>query len=371
MSKVSDYIEAPESVSPNGGWLFIAERQPNGTFKTKKIAPHNVGAVGPAGPQGLQGANGAAGANGAKGDKGDTGATGSQGLPGTNGTNGTNGQDALVQLSDSWSLDSFESYSLGAISTLDGGSGWAANGVVTGGTIVSKNISGGRTEKRLSLAGPGEFGRKFLWGEKWKRLRIGIICRINGGATITNDFNFGLCSGTTNMFGSATCANFIGGSTRNGNANQFTYSAGTDAPYFDKTFAGLGTKHNATFVDSLGLTGTKSISAGESFRTIQVFEVARSLYGVTANNYICGLFGPSSGTTGQTSPQCDVEYGAMLNAVGQPRLDNSSFPYWDGNSASGTISHSETFGALDTVNIWWGHATTPIEISAVAVFKLC
>src|SRR6188768_2745664 len=80
MAKVSDYVEAEESLTPNGGWLFVAELQDDGSYITKKIAPHNVGAVGPAGqqgPQGNQGADGAAGANGAAG---------------TNGTNGTNAE---------------------------------------------------------------------------------------------------------------------------------------------------------------------------------------------------------------------------------------------------------------------------------------
>ena len=362
MSKVSDYIEAPESVSPDGGWLFIAERQSNGKFKTKKIAPHNVGAIGPSGPQGLQGANGVAGANGAKGD---TGATGSQGLPGTNGTNGS---DALVQLSDSWLLDNMESYSNGSIATLTGGSGWVNNGLVTGGTIVTRTKSGGRSDKRLSIVGPGEIVRAMPWGAEWKHLRIGILIRINGVATITGDFNFGVCSGTTNPFGSASCDNFFGGSTRNGNANAFTYNVGSDAAFFNSTFRGVGSKHNGVFIDSGGIVSAFALPAVEKYMAINILDIRRVRYGAVNNMYTTLLLGPSTGTTGKTSAETQYDYSSLLQEMG--RLTFVDVAFCDGNNSQVSPVFSEANGALDTVDIWWGHATTPLEVSAIAVWKV-
>jgi hypothetical protein len=138
--------------------------------------------------------------------KGATGATGPTGPTGPSGITG------VVGNFDDKAMDDFESYAVGASPTLSGGVGWSANGVVNGGSfaIVQKSISGGRTDQRLTLVNGASFGRKFMWANKWKRIRMGALLRIDAAANITSDMFFGLRSGTTNMGSSASCDNFLG-----------------------------------------------------------------------------------------------------------------------------------------------------------------
>jgi hypothetical protein len=210
------------------------------------------------------------------------------------------------------------------------------------------------------------------WGEKWKRIRIGLLLRISGAATITGDFAFGVCSGITDGAGSTGCANFVGATSRPGNTNQYTYSAGNDMATFAATFASASTKHNTTWGDGGGFTSMKGYTAaGSAGLVVNVCDIRRVRWGTTSNNYVIYGLGPVGSGTGADGPEKALDWGSLLQAVAIP--DVATLPlnwFWDGNAATNTIAHSETNGALDSVNIWWQHATVPIEVAGIAVLKL-
>jgi hypothetical protein len=229
----------------------------------------------------------------------------------------------------------------------------------------------GRTDRRLSLAGPGEFKRKMIWGEKWKRLRIGLLLRINAGATITGDFAFGVCSGIAEGVGSTTCANFIGATTRPGNTNQYTFAAGSDVGVYTATFASASSKRVNTFTDYGGSSSMKGYpAAGSTALCVNVFDIKRGRLSASATY---GMFvqGPTGAGTGAGSAEQFLDWGGLLKIVSDP--DTATYNlnwWWDGAASTQSATFDESAGVLDSVNVWWSHASTAIEIAGLAVFKM-
>lgn len=337
-------------------------------------APGVTGATGPTGPAGATGptgGTGAAGPTGANGPTGPTGPTGASGATGATGPTGTAGANGASETVDSFALEDFQAYGDGAISSFSSGSGWSGTGAASGASIVSVTMFDGRTDKRLSLAGPGEFKRKMIWGENWKRLRIGLLLRIAGGATITNDFVFGVCSGITNGAGSATCANFIGAGTRPLSSNQYTFAAGSDVGVYSATFAGASSKRVNTFTDYGGSSSMKGYpAAGSTALCANILDIKRGRLAASATY---GMFvqGPTGAGTAAGSAEQFLDWGGLLKIVGDPDVATYNLNWWwDGNASTQSATFDESAGALDSVNIWWSHATTAVEIAGIAVFKL-
>lgn len=280
------------------------------------------------------------------------------------------GTGTPTSFTDSLSWDDFEAYSVGAITALDQGSGWfSGSGLVTGGTIVSRTISGSRTEKRLSLVA-GELLRKMPWAEKWKALRIGVLMRINAAATFTGELNIGVNSGIVTGF-SGNPANWVGATTRNGNSNAFTFNAGNDVAYFGSTFRGGGTKRAALFTDTGGVSSGNQISGTEAFRTLNIIDIRRARLGITANTYAFKLLGAGTAAgTGVGSAEVDVDSSAMLSALMSGDTSTTIGWFYDGQAASLNITDDETTGAFDSLSIAWSNAVNPLELSAIGVFKL-
>jgi hypothetical protein len=232
-------------------------------------------------------------------------------------------------------------------------------------------MNDGRTDKRLSLVGPGEFKRKMVWGEKWKRIRVGLLVRINGGATINGDFAFGLCSGITNGYGSNTCANFVGATTRAGNGNQYVFGAGNDIAIFTASLVSASSKHNTTVTDGGGTASMKGYPAAAPALCVNICDIQRTRLGVTSNTYKVYVQGPAGSGVAAGGPEQFLDWGNLLQIVGLP--DVSSLPstwWWDGAASTNNLTLDETNGAFDSVDIWWEHATTPVEVSAIAVCKI-
>jgi hypothetical protein len=211
-----------------------------------------------------------------------------------------------------------------------------------------------------------------VWGEKWKRIRIGVLLRISGAATITGDFAFGVCSGITNGAGSNSCANFIGATSRPTNTNQYTYSAGNDMATFAATHSATSSKNLTNWTDGGGLSSMKGYTAaGSAGLVINICDIRRVRWGTTSNSYVLFAQGPAGSGTGAGGPEMGADWGALLRVVGNPDMATYNLNWWyDGNASTNTMAHSETNGALDSVNIWWQHATVPLEVAGIAVFKL-
>jgi len=275
---------------------------------------------------------------------------------------------AEVSNYDGWAIEFFDDYALGAISAPSRGVGWGATGVISGGTIVSRSITNGKTEKRLSITGPGYYGRQFSWGSDWLTLELAILVRINGGSTFSDEFQWGACSGITNMYNSATCANFIGASTFAGNSNAFTFAAAVRCNRFAATYARSEHKHNTTITAESSPSGTAgpAISASETFRHPCYLKIQR---GVVAN---------TSTTTTYTTTRKGADTGATLSEnfnCGKRQLlglvaDWTWFSWFAGTHTGNFLTQSEANGVYDGFNLNWPNASNPLEIAAIAVRKV-
>jgi len=148
MARISSYPEET-SFQPEG-FLFMAVKQEDGSYQTKKITPENVGAQGPLGPQGPQGSVGPPGPQGNPGPTGDTGAigptgeTGPQGIQGIQGPAGPAGSDTESTLSYAGTVN------------LDFNSGDNFHTITLAGalTLTSSNLASMR-EKIVRIIGDG------------------------------------------------------------------------------------------------------------------------------------------------------------------------------------------------------------------------
>lgn len=274
---------------------------------------------------------------------------------------------------DDHALDYFDDYSVGAISSLDQGLGWDDDGVVTGGTIVTRTHQDGRSFKALSLLN-GQVGRKMPWGDKWNKLRIMVGWRINASATfqtVDTEF-FGVCSGTTNMVGSATTDNAIGLRWGSAAGENITFTAGTRTSYFN-----LGTAFR--FISRRGTTNTSIASGGsghsipstEGYFGFLLFRVHRPVFANDSSAVTYILLEGSTQILG-------AEFSRTKNALRQMLQDDSgdsSISTQDQNSGgmlggSTTVSFDQSTGVLDTINITWPETVNPLELCCIGIRKL-
>jgi len=377
MAKTTQYPE--ETATLPDGFLFMAVRQSDGSFETKKITPDKLGAQGPIGPQGLQGPTGAgatgptgpAGTNGTNGATGPTGPTGTAGATGASGPTGPTGPSITeVVQSRAQVSEYFEDYSPGIISTFDRGWGWADNGTSPGTpSIVTRTHTDGRSEQRLNLGQLDQYGRKMPWGAKWNRLKIVLLLRINAVANITTvNGYFGVCNGTANMVTSATTNNFIGLRTGDGTGTG-TFTAGTTSSYFNMPTFRFVSRRGTTTTDIAAGGSGHSITASEGFLTPLVYEVSRPVFA-----------GAGSVTYSHKEVSCGasvVEFSQAKSAVnfllddvaatttGLSQADSALI----GTSGSITGAFDESTGVLDTVNFSWSEFDA-IEIAAFGVRKV-
>jgi len=367
--KVSTYVAGAEA-NPEG-WLFIAEKQPPGSefpYITKKIAPDQLGATGPAGPQGLPGEPGATGATCPTGAAGATGATGATGAQ------GADSSDEWVH-PDGLSVDLFEEYSAGVITGPNGGFGWDTAGVVSGGTIVQRNIANGRTEKRLSLTA-GEFARKLYVGGDWHRLRIAVLLRVNGASTFTGNGFIGLCSGTANPFGGTT-DNAVGIYFDPVNVNSWAFTNGTTADFFAQSVGTrFVTKRGASVTDQGGGAGSdgRRFASDEDHRSLFLLEYRRPVFATAATSV---SYEVSMRSTNAAQAEFSLSKRALFDAI-LDSANNSTICQSDtmvtltgsgSTTVANTFSFDESTGAFDTLNLRWDGAH-PLEICGLAVHKI-
>lgn len=275
-------------------------------------------------------------------------------------------------LGNDWAIDDFESYDVGSTTTLTNGVGWNTPATGSGMSIVARTMKSAidnLTDNRLSLLNNADFMRKFPWGHNWHRLRIGICASISASATFTgSDWAMGVCSNTSSLsssYRSSTTIAFIGcGSIKGSNATA-TFNTGTDNPYFLINGNSLFTRLQNTDTGIAGGVGSLILPAvfatGSNNRLIAIFDVARSTFGVVTYTVI-------NHVTQNTANLQENDMGVSSLIESLKRYDVSILDA--GHSGTGTTTFSEASGSLDTFNIWWNNTTFPIEISAIAAWKM-
>lgn len=228
-------------------------------------------------------------------------------------------------------------------------------------SILSRTISA-IVDQRLVLTND-QCGRPLSIGTTWNQIRIGMRCAINpqGSTASPPDpgFFFGLCSGTTNMFGSATTTNALGvitGSTLN-------YNAGPP-PYYHITTSGL---LRAKRVGSTLTSGSTMIAATRlpftadptTIRAAMVLEITRGSPNYTTQLIVSiglGVDLPLSIFLAALEAATMADVTTVLNTSGAS---------YNTGSAS-TIAFDIVAGDLNTINVSWASAVRTFEISDIA-----
>lgn len=274
-------------------------------------------------------------------------------------------------LRGAYNYELFDDYSAGAITVPNLGIGWAANGVVAGGTIVSRTGHNSVAEKRLSLVA-GEYLRKMSWGSLWSNIRIIVQGRMNTSANVTAPANFaiGVCSGTANTMADGNSVdNFVGIVTGNpvlAATTNWAHNAGTVVPYSAVNAYGALWKHGATNSGYTGPIAGMAFPETEAFKFVMCLDLTRPerLTTATAVTYTVNI---RAGAGIATTAGWFQEKAAMLSLF----RDNDQTAIQGSGTAAGTIaSVTESTGVLDTIDVWWEHASVPIEINALGVYKL-
>lgn len=274
---------------------------------------------------------------------------------------------------DDVAIEAFDDYSVGAITSFTGGSGWGANGVAASGcSIVSRTMVDGRTHNRLAISN-GSYGRRMPWGAFWNRLKVVMLVRINSGVDIpTADGYFGVCSGTTNMADSATCTNYVGLRVFDGSIAA-TFATGTKANSIQVNGFRAASRRVALTTDRGGLSSGHVVSASEGYLSVIVFEISRPVFALdsTSVNYSvaecsCNL---TSVEFSRTKEAC---YRTITDGAVNASLCNGVEDLTQTQQSGVTctpFAFDQSTGVFDTINFNW-QETAPFEIAAFAVRKL-
>lgn len=280
-------------------------------------------------------------------------------------------------LVDDVASDYFDGYSLGAVASLDRGSGWANNGVVSGGTIVARTAVDGRPFKALQISN-GQFGRRMPWGNKWSKLKLAIAWRLNGGAsfnTTATDALLGICSGTTNMAGSALCDNFVGLRWGSGVGDGINFTAGTLINFYDMSTAFRIVTRRAAISTAIGSGGSgHRLPATEGYHGMMVYNVWRPVYlnAAASVSYIHMEISNDAAAVELSRQQNSVM--RLMEDTNSAGGSATSAETGIVGSSAGTVASNfdESTGILDTVNVFWPFtvANALLEISAFAIRKI-
>ena len=224
-------------------------------------------------------------------------------------------------------------------------------------------------DKYLTLANE-EFVRTLAIGNDWNKIRLGLLLAVTPDGTnhLTGTaLMLGLCSGKTNPYGAASTTNFVGaalhGSTPGGTTGTLSYAAGSGNPYFSSggTWAaarvGTGLTSGAAAATSFILTS----NVGSTQRRSPVYvDIQKGSPNYTITRWLPDL---SQGLfqSGDCSP---ATFLASLE-VPTPTWQNINL-----TSSAGVVAASETPGALDTFDVFWNKTAFPLELYALAAYRM-
>lgn len=230
--------------------------------------------------------------------------------------------------------------------------------------VIYTKTFGDGVKPYITLGGE-EIVRSLGIGSNWSVLKIGLLAGVtpNGTSNLTDvTFRVGLCSGTASTLASGSCLSGFG--YQLGNApTTATYNANSGYPYFS------GQAYAFAFQNTVLTTGT-----GAQSNNIPIISANKTAFGVVI-------------TKGSPNYTATVHYlsSAALQANKNFRFDNFA-DYMDASSATSgmyientliglsqsghAMAFAETFGALDTLDIYWNKAPYVMEIYAIGVARL-
>jgi hypothetical protein len=223
-------------------------------------------------------------------------------------------------------------------------------------------------QNALRLGGE-QWSRKLGVSNDWSRIRIGFLCAVvpNATANIISNFNFGLCSGTTQAGASAFAQSAIGACMTGSmlaSGWTLTYSpnASTNNPAFTTSGAGklfrrtpYATSESAS---SLAAQGIALAGIGIPKRRTPIYmDITRNPGGQAL-----ATIAVYSTSTVQITFDCRLDHF-------QDGLDQFNAPVVNGQTLTTEINTtmpiSDMLGALDSMFIMWQNSTFQLEIYAI------
>jgi len=229
-------------------------------------------------------------------------------------------------------------------------------------------------DKYLTLANE-EYLRPLSIGNNWNKLRLGAMVALtpNGTSNLVGcSLVLGVCSAATPFentggYAAASTGNFIGadfipdngGTSGPGN---FIYNAGTGKPFFNGVFAGarrrVGTTNTFGGPDNL----VQCLAANNGSlqrRSLFYVEITKG-----SPNYTVKLIFHNS-----AQAELDFTTAHFLDGLEQPGTPAINGVTMGAGSAL-ALACSEVAGVFDTVNLFWNKSAFPLEVYALAAFRM-
>lgn len=224
--------------------------------------------------------------------------------------------------------------------------------------------------KVLSLGGE-QWARKLALGNQWSRIRIGILCAINGGASFNGFLFMGMSNGQS---GGSASGQGIGASLSGSitSAGGWSYVANSGLPYFGSNGSGKifrrtrgfpGPFGPGTAIETSGSISQINIPAGGAFQGYQrrrapvYFDITREVGG--GGNAVVTIYGMNTPTMA-----VDIRPDFFLEGLDQPGVP-TIFGQTMLTNINTNMPVSDMLGQLDTLFIMWQRASFPLEISAI------
>jgi hypothetical protein len=279
-----------------------------------------------------------------------------------------------LSMADGFAYETFDDYSLGAISSFNKGYGFVNNGVGTGCTIISSTQASGQVEQRLKVIA-GQYGRKMPWGNDWGRIQLCWLWRVNRGSTFTSNLAyFGVCSGTTNMAGNTNTDNFTGIRTPS-DASACVFSVGTRVNLITINPAiRYMTRRGAPATDTDRTSGSGSaggcISASAGYLSGHFLEISRPAFvGAGSVTYNFGRRQTDAARVEDSLPKTALTSMLDSDIVTGLGSGNTVGIILAGSPNTNSYAFDESTGELDTINLTWPEAFE-MEFAAIGVRKV-
>ncbi len=228
-------------------------------------------------------------------------------------------------------------------------------------------------DKYLTLANE-EYLRPLSIGNNWSKLRLGLMLALspNGTSSLTGcSLVVGVCSAatpfnTTGGYAAASTGNFIGVDivTDGGGAGPGTlsYNAGAGNPYYSTLYSGARRRVGTTdtFVAAANSTHAVTQNTGTlQRRTLLYVEITKG-----SPNYTVKYYAANGALAMQDFSERDFLDG--LEQAGTPVVNTQTMFA----SSAMAVACDETAGVFDTVNLFWNRTTYPLELYALAAFRI-
>ena len=235
--------------------------------------------------------------------------------------------------------------------------------------IIGSRLFNLLEDKYATLANE-EFVRTLGIGTDWTKIRLGLLLAVPTDGTnplASTALMLGVCSGKTNPYGAVSTTNFVGAalhsSTGGATTGTLSYAAGGSNPYFTCTGFWPAARVGTDLTSGTGVAATWLLTSntGAIQRRSPVYvDIQKG-----GPNYTITRWAPSSGQGQFQSGDCSAaEFLASLELATPTWLNLSLI------ASSGTVAASETPGALDTFDVFWNKTGFPLELYALAAYRM-